>query len=292
MGLLKNKSLRDQLLTVFLPLAIIPLIITSIAAYYFSKQIVHNIILEDLGAIASRQIDQLDNYINERFRNVNVVSQRTDLIQGFEELKNLYIHKGINSAEYKAYEKKTHLWIDNILTSYDYENLYLITNAGEIIFNANRGSDLGANLITGSLSDSVLGRVFKSAKSFLSMKMSNFELYEPSQKPAAFIATPLFVKEQSLGIVVFQLNSLKFFGNVNDYTGLKSTGEILLVAKNGDHVDFMSPSRYLTDLKTKIHLGSYRGTAAQGVANGESGSGLITDYRGKETLAVWRGCKN
>lgn len=288
MGLLKNKSLRGQLLTVFLPLAILPLIITSAISYYSCRQITRDIIFEDLEGIASRHVRQLDNFIQKRYRNLNLFSQRAEIIQSMEVFKKLYFDKGIDSEDYKTYEKQMHIVVDEFLKAYGYDALYLITNEGEIIFHSMRGSDLGANLITGSLSESVLGRTFKSVKSQMAMKMSIFEYYGPNQKSTSFIATPLFVKEKLLGIIAFQPNNKNFFDIVNDYTGLKNTGETLLVAKNGDDVVYMSPWRHIADAERKVRLGSDKWISVQKAAQGQSGSGISTSYRGEEVFATWR----
>lgn len=117
------------------------------------------------------------------------------------------------------------------------------------------------------------------------------------------IATPIRTPDLKLqGVLAARLNLERFFRQLNDLTGLGTTGEIL-VGKHQkarkpekdkepekDRVVFMAPTRHDAEaaLRRAIEMGASHSISLQEAARGLQGAGKQeADYRGKTTLEAW-----
>ena len=105
------------------------------------------------------------------------------------------------------------------------------------------------------------------------------------------IATPIRnASNTEIGVLAARLNLKRFFRLINDYTGLGRTGETVVGKKIKEEIVFMAPTRHDADaaLTRKIAVGSGVSRELQEAARGDSGRGLVTDYRGVKVYAAWR----
>jgi hypothetical protein len=73
---------------------------------------------------------------------------------------------------------------------YGYYDLFLIALNGDVLYTVAKESDLGENLINGSLQRSPLGKCFQKAVNCVAFE--DFEPYAPSNnEPAAFVGAPV-----------------------------------------------------------------------------------------------------
>jgi two-component system sensor kinase len=121
-----------------------------------------------------------------------------------------------------------------------------------------------------------------------------FRLPEEKGEAAGFAfygAGPVYSAEgQFLGTVVIQLEAGFLFRNIQSRAGLENTGETLLVAQVGEAVHFLTPLRHDPDaaLTRTVRLGETRGIPVQWAATGGAGADRFLDYRGIETVSVFR----
>ena len=105
------------------------------------------------------------------------------------------------------------------------------------------------------------------------------------------IATPIRnASNTEIGVLAARLNLKRFFRLINDYTGLGRTGETVVAKKIKEEIVFMAPTRHDADaaLTRKIAVGSDVSKELQEASRGDSGRGLVTDYRGVRVYAAWR----
>lgn len=167
---------------------------------------------------------------------------------------------------------------------------FIITLQGDVVHSAQQESDLHTNLIHGPHRESGLGLAFKRARERLNTELSPLRYYPPSDNYAAFMATPIYIHGKLSGVLAFQFTSTGLFSLVNSYNGLGKTGELVAgeYADNGDIVATI-PLKYDSDAVTSQRQLN-KGSDATGMIKaikGQSGKGLIIDYRGVEALAAW-----
>ena len=104
------------------------------------------------------------------------------------------------------------------------------------------------------------------------------------------MAAPVIRDGRLGGVIVLLLDSDEILRITQDYTGLGTTGETLLIEHDGDEVVFATPTRHdpAAAFTRRIRVGAADSVASQLAARGYRGEGLATDYRGHQTLAIWR----
>lgn len=264
-----NLSLRIKLLTFFLLVGLVPFIGGGLIAYNTSDTALRSQIISQLEGIRETKKRQIDQYFVERKGDMEVLtetavsfwqqsasalggiqSQKRDRVERyFDRLANLLedtklnirftdgvkdfsdaFAKGLQSPEYKAMTTQRDKGLQSIKNNFAVYDVFLIDPAGNVVYTAAKESDLGQNLLTGSLKDSGLGRVFAKARNQIAIE--DFSLYEPSKDFASFIATPLYGADGAfIGVAAFQVAPAEINKILQERTGLTASGESYLIAK-------------------------------------------------------------
>lgn len=95
---------------------------------------------------------------------------------------------------------------------------------------------------------------------------------------------------QFIGVFAFELNMGPIYKFIQETTGLGETGETLIGEKVEEGALFLNSLRHDKGaaLNRKSYSGKESGFPILEAVQGRFGSGLSTDYRGKEIIAVWR----
>ena len=181
-------------------------------------------------------------------------------------------------------------YLKHVTESYGFYDLFLISLDGNIWWTAEEESDLGTSLETGPYKDTSLAKVYRHAKSTEEVVISDFQYYLPSGEPAAFIASPVYHNNISVGVLAAQLSTDRMNEIMQDRTGLGETGETYLVGK--DYL-MRSDSRFFeesTILKQRVDTANAR-DCFEFEASGETHPWLgavreFPDYRGVEVLGT------
>lgn len=123
-----------------------------------------------------------------------------------------------------------------------YDDLFLISSEGNVIYSVKRKFDLGTNLIYGEYNQSSLAKLFLNVKEDGIVKISKYDYYDPSSDISLFIMAPVYSKEEFLGMVAIKINGDQINQMTLDRTGLGETGEIYLVDQNKF---LLTPSRFM-----------------------------------------------
>ncbi|MBN2815926.1 MAG: methyl-accepting chemotaxis protein [Campylobacterales bacterium] len=202
-------------------------------------------------------------------------------------------HKDDYSKQHALYHRK----FKAILDEFGLYDIFLVNGDGVIVYSVKKERDFGTNLLTGPYKDSGLARVYNKAMKLESGKVAfdDFAPYEPSfNKPASFLATPLYFHEDLEGALIFQLpigalNQTMNFQGKFDEAGLGETGEAFLIGQD----KFMkTDSRFVETINnelvqkfhTTIDIFKVDTPAAEKVIAGESGAMLVKDYEGKSVI--------
>ncbi|MGH8659922.1 MAG: SpoIIE family protein phosphatase [Gammaproteobacteria bacterium] len=288
MGTFEKNSIATQLSVWFLLVALLPLALVTYMTYRSSEKSLIKEVTNSLVAIGQRQSNQIETYLRERERSITALAHSTAMGDAMEKL--VFHAKGSNSVQYADVEREFGPFAAYYQEASGYEDLYLIALEGNIAFSTKRGRIFGINLRRGPYRDSELTKVFQRSLMSMATELSDFAYYEAADKPVAFIATPLFKNEFLVGIAAVEMNNEEVYKLVNDYTGLGGTGEMVVASKVGDKAVFITPIRHDPDaaFSRTVPIGGKWAVDVQEAVQGRKGSGILTDYRGKEVLAIWR----
>ncbi len=193
-----------------------------------------------------------------------------------------------DGSAYSALHSQLHQYLQKVVESYGYYDLFLINaETGIVEYTVAKGDDYGANLKTGAYANSNLGRVYQAAANATDPNYAalvDFAPYGPDKLPASFVAAPIFDRDGTkLGVLVFQLPVDEINTLMQQDAGLGKTGESYLI---GPDKVMRSDSRFSTGgtlLSQKIDT-----HPANQALSGQTGVEASTSYRGTNVLSAYQ----
>ncbi len=225
-----------------------------------------------------------------------------------------------DDSEYGRVHARRHPVLDHLMMAMRYRDLFLISQEGNIVYSVAKEPDFGTSLMAGPYSESNLARVFAAARRHRDrgqVEFGDYAFYAPSlNSPAAFLAVPLLEGTQLLGVLAVQLptdviDDLMAGGRQWAQDGLGRSGEAYLVGGDGllrSNPRFLleDKARYLQDiaaqgvpaavverigrLNSSILLQRSEAAAERAALSGQTGTSVLTDYRGMAVLAAYQPC--
>jgi class 3 adenylate cyclase len=185
---------------------------------------------------------------------------------------------------------------------------------GFVIYTVYKGTEFGTNLRDGPLAQTGIARAFEGAIRSGGTVLEDFSPYAPSYfAPAAFIATPIMSDGRMQAVLVAEISKddIEAVMTTNhrwEDAGLGKTGEVFLAGgdrtmRSGSRFRFEDPDTYFKDLSEtgvstddikrikrfdSVILNQPTNTQAVNAAlKGETGTDIVSDYRGVDVLASW-----
>lgn len=194
-------------------------------------------------------------------------------------------------TDYGRLHGVVHPVIRNYLEKFGYYDIFLIDNAsGDVVYSVFKELDYTTSLKDGPYAGTNFARAFRAATDLPKGEFAfvDFEQYAPSyDAPASFIATPVFDGDERLGVAVFQMPVDRIKDTMAYRVGLGETGEAILIGPDFKmrSDSFLAPETHNLNASFRNpEAGSVRSEAVKASLNGESGSGVVTDYRQERTL--------
>jgi methyl-accepting chemotaxis protein len=305
-------SLRGKLTLWFLGVALLPLTVAGFIAY---GQAQHNLIEEiqhKLEAVRDIKAMQIEGYFQERLGDLNVLAHNPvtiDALQAFRRAvledaqkrdaqavlaryREHYLGRGeadVHST-YGAVHGRYHPVFKSYMAAYGYYDVFLVDAASSLVlYNVSKEADFGTNLRQGAYADSSLAATFRKlvgdGNNIVAdvTVLQDFAYYGPTAKAAAFVAAPIIVEGQVLGMLAFQLSTADINAIMQERTGMGQTGETYLL---GEDKLMRSDSRFAKDstiLQQKVET-----PVALKALNGVSGVEITQDYRNTKVLSAYR----
>jgi len=298
---MKNISIKIQVLL----LVIISLIIMSTILTYESIESSKDALMKKsyagLSSTRDSKTQQIQNFFEERIADINVLTHSENvegLVKDLIELENLISvdPKGPYPIANPLVKKVIDLheeYFQKYLQEYGYYDILLIDQAdGHVIYTATKESDYGANLITGSLSNSSLSKVFKKVKELKRVVFVDMARYAPSaDAPAMFLGAPVIDdKGHFNGILVLQISDAAINKIMQFRKGYGESQEDYLVGQ--DKImrsdSFLDPKNH--SLKASFanpSTGSCDTEASKNALSGKSDTKIVTDYNGNPVLSSY-----
>ena len=241
--------------------------------------------------LADKKTLEIKSYLFEREQNTRLFARGKLVEEAMPILSDVYLRHGPHSTDYlraaRQFDGYFNTYIDEHRLFYD---IFLITPQGEIIYTNKHEADFSTNLLDGPYRDSQLAQIFRESRMTLESSISDFEFYAPSNEPAAFVAAPIIRDGALKGVLAFQLNTERIYQVAQDSTGLGLTGETVLAKPiDPEQAIFVAPldSDPQAAFKRKINLKTAAFPMRKALL-GERGTGIETDYRGRQVVAAWR----
>jgi methyl-accepting chemotaxis protein len=171
---------------------------------------------------------QLEEYFAGIFADVSVMADNNAVLEAMDAFQDVHGHMGGTDTGYDRAKEQYGSWLKKYKEEQGFYDLFLLGEDGDVIYTVKEGSDLGENVVKGSLRNSGLAKCFKEA--LRNTAISDFEPYAPSNnQQASFIGAPIHKGGKVIGVLAIQLNTEQVNTIVQQREGLGETFESYLV---------------------------------------------------------------
>jgi signal transduction histidine kinase/CheY-like chemotaxis protein len=275
--------LSSRLLLWFSALALIPLALGALLVMTAAERTTRDAVFTALTLAADNQVSKIETYVIERQRAVSTLARTPTIIGAVRRLRN-----NIGSAQNDSLSASTRPFLEYIAARSGYLDVILIDTNGTIL---NTLTDsVGGHIRDAARISPQLARVFDTVRTLGTTEISDFSLVLGRSTPVAYIAAPVVENGILIGIVAFQLDNREFARVIQDRTGLGQTGETVIGIRDTDRAVVITPLRFDPNaaFQQAFRFGDPRALGLQQAVNGVEGFGEQLDYRGVNTVAVWR----
>jgi len=242
-------GLGKTVILLFLGLSMIPVLIIAVLGYQNSKTHLRESADNQLNSILNLKRDWLEDFFSHRFSEAELLAETQETIKIIEELRANIKNSGLSPQEYVRSSEWKKVFDDYsgefvfLKSHFDFRDMFLLDEKGNVIFALNPGKDLGINVF----SDETVYPNFRSTcLKIAKTDISDFSDFEPRggdyNQISGFIVHPVYDNNEKLIGYVSFVRSLGQFNKIMcDYAGLGKTGESYLV---GPDLLMRSDSRF------------------------------------------------
>nr|MCU0719838.1 hypothetical protein [Pirellula sp.] len=189
---------------------------------------------------------------------------------------------------------QVHKQYHDFISTFNFYDLFLVdSKSGDVIYTVFKETDFATNLMTGPFAKSKLGEAFRKANEASKNSepiLVDFESYFPSyETPASFIASPIFDRDERLGVVILQLSSIESLNKVMDLGSTLGIGTEAYIVGH----DYLPRSDSKLDTNNRTIIKAFRNPtngriqtpAVTKALQGETGVIHDINYLGQPTIS-------
>lgn len=257
---------------------VVPAIVVGAISLWTSSAALEDAASNRLTAVRDIKRNQVESWVQGRVDDVSMLAELYEIADATTQYSAAY-GEGVDSEAYARVQN----FYDPVLRAYkeryEYYDLFLISPEGDIVYTVEHEPDFATNLRSGQYRSTDLAAVYNNAING-QITLTDFAAYAPSNDaPASFIAAPVVVNGQAVGVVALQMPFGRLNTIMSERSGLGESGETYLV---GSDYLMRSDSRFeeASTLLTK----TVRTDAVEAGLAGNTAVDVVDDYRG---IPVW-----
>jgi len=259
---------------------------------------------EALVSARDSKVNQINTFFSGAVSDIKILSQMSKVIDLMSDLDidedDLAIDPKkdfpVNNPLIKRLTAPHNRFFEIYLKNSDYSDIYLINpKTGQVIYSQTKRSDYGANLVTGQLKDSALGKIFRETNKNNRVTFVDMEPYAPNDnKPTMFLGIPVYFIGEKASILVFQISN-KSISNIMQFrNGYGKTQEDYLVGqdrlmRSDSYIDKKNHSvkaSFLNPSSSRIDT-----VAVDDALAGKTGIKTIQGYNSQEVVSAYKALK-
>ena len=263
-------NIRAKLSVTYLSVSLLTLLFISIFIYVYVRDTLATEVLSHLNSVSSIQSHRVEGIIAQNLERLRLVSSRTQLRISLNE----YSKTGD-----PAHLKKIQLIINDALESINsFMVISILDKKGNVIVSTEPGR---ANRNYSKYD------FYNSAK-----KQNNAEHFflDNNNELNVHLSGPLTIDKNLIGILLIESDAKNIVSLVNDYSGLRNTGETLLGRKSvdGKQVQYITPLRFdqAAALNRQVSITNQSNPLVKVLSERQELLATAIDYRGHEVLAA------
>ncbi len=213
-----KKGLARHLILIIFLLVLIPSLLISGLSYQLASDGLYRESVDKLSSVALLQEKHVKNLVNRILLDLSIESERQSTLFFLSELSHAFqqskqtLDEFILSYEWVKIVENNDGDIRRFSTVYDYYDVFLIDQKGNILFTIAQESDLGTNIFTGEYANTVFGQAAKKSFETEQIAFSGFDNYIPSNNAISsfFVDVIVNAEGEKTGLIAFQAKQKKF----------------------------------------------------------------------------------
>ena len=286
MSRLLRGGIARRLLLGLLATALLPLLLVTVLNSLNASRALRERVVDNLRSLVNAKAAQVELYAWERKQDVTSLARTPAVVQAMEELQRAASGADPNSATLARVRDRIRPFLAGYAAQASYRDMLLIASDGRVLFALERTDQIGRNYRRDP--DSRLARVFDRTATLLETEISDFQPDPDTGLASAYIAAPIFDGQIISGVVVFRLDSRRLYQILTERRGLGQSGETLVGRREADTIRVTAPLRHDPDAAFQRVLAVDGPDPLVRAVRGEQGVGVLSDYRGVESIAAWR----
>ena len=307
-------SLGAKIISLFALGGLIPLATISVISYYSSSKALEQQAFNQLTSIRDVKKNNINDWFKEREANVVQLATSPLVVSALKEFKGVFHELGAEKARelyitknpfpagkkleyldaqdgsnYSKVHVRFHPFFKKFIEQYEYYDLFLVDENGDVLYTVFKEMDFGSNLVAGVYNTTNIARLFcdlnstNTGANSAAGKLVDFESYAPSNgDPASFIASAVYDGNQKIGVLIFQLPLNKIDAIMQERSGLGETGETYLVG-----ADKLMRSNSRFSEKSTVFVQKVDTVSVKESAEGKVDCKITKDYRGVPVLSAY-----
>ena len=302
------RSIQGKLLIWFLLFSLVPVAVLGVLFYAEAQKALRQEAFSKMAEETflkkgrfSRIIKRWIADLKQMSKDPDMVYAMGDLSNGFrflgaEKVRSLYLGKpdlldGEDGSGYSAVHQERHASLPGHKNILDFKDILLVDNEGNVVYSTNKGKIFGLNLTSDNLKATNLGHLFEQLRSAKSGDVVFVDVGLMEGEPAMFAGAPIYSGSVRAGTLIYEI----------PFTLIKDIMTAGSQAAKGEETYLVgSDKRMRSDsmLNPETHSvkASLSGTIAENGVDteasrkalaGESGTGLMINYRGKKVLSSY-----
>ncbi|WP_250656077.1 response regulator [Alkalimarinus coralli] len=236
----KSTSLGNQLTFWFLLLSLLPLALVAWISYQQANSSLTQAASEELELSAKLNVSFIQTWFSYRFADLHTHAENNDntellerLTEGLRQSGQLP-HRYVKSNDWLSLVESSRNELINLSEHYNYiYDLFLIDSEGNILYTVAKESDLGGNLFSGPLGNTLFAKSVKKSLISGQAQFSDLEHYLPSNNAiSGFLTAPMKNESgQTIGVFAIQIKLNQIFELLHNETS--SNVKHYLVGQDG-----------------------------------------------------------
>ncbi|MFM7130776.1 MAG: methyl-accepting chemotaxis protein, partial [bacterium] len=172
----------------------------------------------------------LEYYAAARVRDVNAVTSGRTISTATIQAEEVTDRDGFR-ADTPAYQKllSDHTSrIAKLIGSLNFEDALLLNKDQQVVFNLSNPAKIGDWLMQPPFDRTRLAQSVRRVSTILQPEFSDFETLPGETRQSSFLISPIFEENKLIGTIVVKIDEVDLYKIVNDFTGLGSTGRVLV----------------------------------------------------------------
>lgn len=281
--MLMKMKIKAKLVTTFLIVSLVPLTLVTLLSIRQASRALNDEVVAKFTSVQETKKNHLEDYFRQVRTAFRLTKDEPYVHTTLKALKEPFqLYGGVDNDQYKILADFRGARINKLVENNGWEDLYLISLEGWIVYTSARRSDLGMNLVDGELAATNLGKALKKVRAAKAgqIVIADFDAYAPRNgKQVAFMIA--MMEDQmsgQIGFLAIQMAADQINAIVQQRSGMGKTAESYLVGKMDGQIRLRS-DRVLK--KQRIGTPS-ADTYADMALKGESGNAIQTDGNGRE----------